>query len=42
MDSARNPQQFIELAAESINRTRRMALVDGIPRRRAGPTGTKA
>jgi len=26
----RNPQQFIELAAETINRCKRMALVDGI------------
>jgi type III restriction enzyme len=35
-DFARNPQQFIELAAESINRTKRMALVDGIKYQRLG------
>ncbi|MGB6688012.1 MAG: hypothetical protein WBE76_09245 [Terracidiphilus sp.] len=29
-DFKRNPQQFIELADESINRTKRLALVDGI------------
>jgi type III restriction enzyme len=29
-DFKRNPQQFIELAAEIINRAKRMALVDGI------------
>lgn len=32
----RNPQQFIELAAEIINRTKRMALVDGIKYQRIG------
>jgi type III restriction enzyme len=31
-----NPQQFIELAAESINRTKRLALVDGIRYQRIG------
>jgi len=35
-DFARNPQQFIELAAEAINRTKRMALVDGIKYQRIG------
>lgn len=35
-DFTRNPQQFIELAAESINRTKRMALVDGIRYQRLG------
>lgn len=29
-DFARNPQQFIDYAAEAINRTKRLALVDGI------------
>ena len=29
-DFARNPQQFIESASEAINRTKRLALVDGI------------
>lgn len=29
-DFKRNPQQFIELVAEAINRTKRLALVDGI------------
>lgn len=29
-DFKRNPQQFIELAAETINRCKRLALVDGI------------
>ena len=29
-DFKRNPQQFIELAAEAINRCKRLALVDGI------------
>jgi type III restriction enzyme len=31
-----NPQQFIELAAEAINRTKRLALVDGIRYQRIG------
>lgn len=31
-----NPQQFIELAAEIINRSKRMALVDGIKYQRIG------
>jgi type III restriction enzyme len=35
-DFKRNPQQFIELAAENINRTKRMALVDGIKYQRIG------
>ena len=35
-DFKRNPQQFIELAAESINRTKRLALVDGIKYQRIG------
>ena len=32
----RNPQQFIELAAESINRCKRLALVGGIKYQRLG------
>ena len=32
----RNPQQFIELAAEVINRSKRLALVDGIKYQRIG------
>jgi len=35
-DFKRNPQQFIELATEIINRTKRMALVDGIKYQRIG------
>jgi len=35
-DFARNPQQFIEFAAEAINRTKRLALVDGIKYQRIG------
>ncbi|KMP10601.1 restriction endonuclease subunit R [Candidatus Nitromaritima sp. SCGC AAA799-C22] len=35
-DFTRNPQQFIDLAGESINRTKRLALVDGIKYRRVG------
>jgi len=35
-DFKRNPQQFIELATESINRTKRFALVDGIKYQRIG------
>lgn len=35
-DFKRNPQQFIELATESINRTKRLALVDGIRYHRIG------
>lgn len=35
-DFRRNPQQFIELASESINRAKRMALVDGIKYQRLG------
>lgn len=31
-----NPQQFIELAGEAINRSKRMALVDGIKYQRLG------
>ena len=35
-DFKRNPQQFIEIAAEAINRTKRFALVDGIRYKRIG------
>ncbi|HME32547.1 MAG TPA: hypothetical protein VKG65_07335 [Terriglobales bacterium] len=35
-DFKRNPQQFIELATESINRTKRLAIVDGIKYQRIG------
>ena len=35
-DFKRNPQQFIELAAQAINRCKRQALVDGIKYRRVG------
>ena len=35
-DFKRNPQQFIELATDSINRTKRLALVDGIKYQRIG------
>ena len=35
-DFKRNPQQFIELAAEVINRSKRLALVDGIKYQRNG------
>jgi type III restriction enzyme len=35
-DFKRNPQQFIELAGELINRCKRMALVDGIKYERLG------
>ncbi len=35
-DFKRNPQQFIELAAEIINRSKRMAVVDGIKYQRIG------
>ncbi len=35
-DFARNPQEFIELAAEAINRCKRRALVDGIKYQRLG------
>lgn len=35
-DFKRNPQQFIELAAQAINRCKRQALVDGIKYRRLG------
>lgn len=35
-DFKRNPQQFIELAAEVINRSKRLALVDGIKYQRLG------
>jgi type III restriction enzyme len=35
-DFARNPQPFIELATEAINRTKRLALVDGIRYQRLG------
>lgn len=35
-DFKRNPQQFIELTAETINRCKRLALVDGIRYRKLG------
>jgi len=35
-DFRRNPQQFIDIAAEAINRTKRLALVDGIRYQRLG------
>jgi type III restriction enzyme len=35
-DFKRNPQQFIELATDSINRTKRLAIVDGIRYQRIG------
>jgi type III restriction enzyme len=35
-DFKRNPQQFIEIATECINRTKRLALVDGIRYQRIG------
>jgi type III restriction enzyme len=35
-DFKRNPQQFIELAAQIINRTKRLAIVDGIKYQRIG------
>ncbi|WP_206377409.1 DEAD/DEAH box helicase family protein [Sphingobium sp. TB-6] len=35
-DFKRNPQAFIELAAETISRTKRLALVDGIKYQRIG------
>ena len=35
-DFKRNPQQFIEMAAEAINRCKRLALVDGIKYQRLG------
>ena len=35
-DFKKNPQQFIDLAAEAINRTKRLALVDGIKYQRIG------
>ena len=35
-DFKRNPQEFIDLAAEAINRTKRFALVDGIKYTRIG------
>ena len=35
-DFKRNPQQFIDLTAEAINRTKRLALVDGIRYQRIG------
>ena len=35
-DFKRNPQQFIELAADAINRAKRLALVDGIKYQRIG------
>jgi len=35
-DFKRNPQEFIETAAEAVNRRKRLALVDGIKYRRLG------
>lgn len=35
-DFRKNPQEFIDLAAEGINRTKRLALVDGIRYQRVG------
>lgn len=35
-DFARNPQQFIELATQAINRTKRLFIVDGIKYQRLG------
>ena len=35
-DFKRNPQQFIDIASESINRTKRLSLVDGIRYQRIG------
>lgn len=35
-DFTRNPQQFIDLSGEAINRTKRLALVDGIKYRKIG------
>jgi len=35
-DFKRNPQQFIELTTEAINRTKRLAIVDGIRYQRLG------
>jgi len=35
-DFLRNPQEFIELAADAINRRKRMAIVDGIKYQRLG------
>ena len=35
-DFARNPQQFIEMATEAINRMKRLALVDGIKYHKIG------
>jgi len=35
-DFKKNPQQFIDLAAEAINRAKRLALVDGIKYQRIG------
>ena len=35
-DFKRNPQQFIELAAQAINRCKRLALVDGVKYQRLG------
>lgn len=41
-DFERNPQQFIELAAEAINRCKRLAIVDGIKYQRLGNEHTFA
>lgn len=37
-DFKRNPQQYIEIATETINRCKRMALVDGIKYQKLGDT----
>ena len=37
-DFKRNPQQFIDQSAEVINRTKRLALIDGIRYKRLGDT----
>jgi type III restriction enzyme len=36
-DFKRNPQQFIDLAAETINRSKRFAIVDGVKYQQIGP-----
>ena len=36
LDFKKNPQEFIDLASEAINRAKRLALVDGIKYRRIG------
>ena len=39
-DFKRNPQQFIELVGEAINRAKRLAIVDGIKYQRLGTIAT--